>query len=177
MLNTISGMLAGGVAGTDYESISTTTVGGGGSSSITFTSIPSTYTHLQLRYITSNNSTVAMAFNSDTGSNYSQHYLYGDGSTAGAGGSANTTYTDIGYYGSVTSNVFMAGVVDILEYKNTNIYKTMRVLQGVDINGSGGQLALKSGSWRNTNAISTITITPPFGTFAQYSSFALYGIK
>jgi hypothetical protein len=179
MLNTISGLLGDGVSApsASYESIATVTVGGGGSSSITFTSIPSTYTHLQLRYITSNNSTVAMAFNSDTGSNYSQHYLYGDGSTAGAGGSANNTYTDIGYYGSVTANVFMAGVVDILEYKNTNINKTMRVLTGVDINGSGGQIALKSGNWRNTNAISTITITPPFGTFAQYSSFALYGIK
>jgi hypothetical protein len=118
-----------------------------------------------------------MRFNSDTGSNYSQHYLYGDGSTAGAGGSANTSYTDIGYYPSETANTFMVGVVDILEYANTNIYKTMRVLQGVDVNGSNGQLALKSGGWRNTNAISTITITPPFGTFAQYSSFALYGIK
>ena len=70
--------------------------------------------------------------------------------------------------------IFGTFIVDILDYANTNKYKTMRALDGFDANGSG-YAVLWSGNWRSTSAVSTITITG--GTFAQYSSFALYGIK
>ena len=167
-----------------YESIATTTVGAGGASTITFSSIPSTYTHLQVRLIARGNNantydSYLVRANSDTGSNYTFHSLDGNGSVASAG--AIAPYG--GYRGceltgaTATSGMFGAGVVDILDYANTNKYKTARMLGGNDRNGSGG-LSLTSGVWMNTAAVTRIDITPVFGSsFVQYSSFALYGIR
>lgn len=171
-------------AATSFESIATVTVGSGGSSSITFSSISSSYSHLQLRMIArdsrnvGNLSNLYMTFNSDSGSNYARHELYGDGSSAGAG--AATSQTSI-YFGNCTSatiaaNIFTGVIVDILDYTNTNKYKTIRSLSGGDYNG-GGVIALNSGLWMSTNAITSITITPLVANITQYSHFALYGIK
>jgi hypothetical protein len=117
-----------------------------------------------------------MRFNSDTGSNYSEHGLEGSGSgTPTAFGSANTTSINIDHI--MSGNAFYsATIVDILDYANTSKYKTARALGGVDKNGSG-YVTLYSGSWRNTAAISSITLFPSAGTWTQYSHFALYGIK
>jgi hypothetical protein len=166
---------------TSYESIATTTVGSGGSSTITFSSIPSTYTHLQLRIIaksTASGSYSQIRFNSDSGSNYAMHELYGTGSSALAYAETSQTYLNQ-YYTietSTASNVFSASIFDILDYANTNKYKTTRKLSGNENNSAGG-IDLASGLWRSTSAIDAITITPNSGNFAQYSSFALYGIK
>ena len=181
MLNTIAGMLSGGLAPTDYESIATTTVGAGGTSTITFSSIPSTYSHLQIRYIgrnSVNNSVIKITLNSDTAANYSLHYLYGNGATVAAGGAASQSNMEANMaVSSYSANVFGCGVMDLLDYANTNKYKTLRVLNGFDNNGSG-QVTFSSGSWRNTNAVTSITLIPnSSGNFEQYSSFALYGIK
>jgi hypothetical protein len=73
-------------------------------------------------------------------------------------------------------NIYNGVVVDLLEYNNTNIYKTLRGLGGDDANGSG-YISLNSGNWRSTSAINGIKIYPDTGNFKQYSSFALYGIK
>jgi hypothetical protein len=184
--NQIAGLLTGGVAAslTDYESIQTITLGSA-QASIDFTSIPSTYKHLQVRYIArtsrvAGSEDLIMQFNSDTGSNYSFHYLLGTGSgtpPAGGAGSQTFMYIPEATGSTAASSIFGAGVVDILDYSNTNKYKTMRVLGGVDRNGSG-TVAFESGSWQNTNAISTVTLkTVSSNNFVQYSSFALYGIK
>jgi hypothetical protein len=167
-----------------YESIATVDVGLLGSSMITFSSIPSTYQHLQVRLIArgSNANTYdsyLVRTNSDTGSNYTFHSLDGTGTAASVG--AIAPYS--GYRGceltgaTATSGMFGVGVVDILDYANTNKYKTARMLGGNDRNGSGS-LSLTSGVWMNTAAVTRIDIIPVFGsTFVQYSSFALYGIK
>jgi len=187
MLNTIVGMLSGGAAPTDYESIATTTVGSGGTGTITFSSIPSTYSHLQLRFFVRSNRSnsgfefARVRFNSDTGSNYALHALYGDGSAATSEAEVSVTQTQANRFaGNVApsiSNTFGASVYDILDYANTNKYKTTRNRGGVDFNGAG-QIGIWSGLWQNTAAISTITITPGGGSlFSEYSSFALYGIK
>lgn len=160
-----------------YESIATVTVGSGGNTYITFSSIPSTYKHLQIRWSALNSSAmtdVYARFNSDSGSNYSFHQVYGDGSSTAAGGFANQSAFYCGIGGNTTSP--SVGVVDLLEYQNTNIYKTGRSLAGIDLNGSG-YVQFKSGGWRNTAAISTIDIYATTGTFNQNSKFALYGIK
>jgi hypothetical protein len=166
-----------------YESIATVTVGGGGSSSISFTSIPATFKHLQIRGIARGNGGAfydrpLLQFNSDTGSNYSWHYLEGYNTSAGAGAGASQTFISE-YYAAAGAgagaSVFGAMVLDILDYADTNKYKTTRSLAGIDSNTVGGALQLASGSWRNTAAISTITLSG--FTFQQYSSFALYGIK
>ena len=161
-----------------FESIATVTVGAGGSSTINFSSIPSTYQHLQLRTFTNNSTSLfnVTRFNSDSGNNYSFHFIAGDGSIvevfgiSSVGGISNITYAS-----NVTNN-FFAGVIDILDYANTNKNKTVRSLTGWDTNG-GGSMHLRSGAWYSTSAITSITITADAGNFSQYSSFALYGIK
>lgn len=179
MLNSIVGLLDAGIPAStnSYESIQTVTVGAGGQTSISFTAIPSTYKHLQIRYIaratTGSVANFTMTLNSDTGANYSRHGLYGDGASAAALGGANESSMLAGVVSS-TASTFSVGVIDVLDYQNTNKYKTVRDLNGVDWNGSG-YAVLYSGSWRNTNAVTSVELN--FTTFAQYSSFALYGIK
>jgi hypothetical protein len=164
---------------TSYDSIASTTVGAGGVADITFSSIPSIYTHLQLRLsIQEPIDTVAIEFNSDTGNNYARHYLEGDGGAVVAGATASTNMIYVATtYGSSGSN-FGAAVVDILDYTNTNKYKTVRSLAGVENNTSFSKIILYSGLWQNTNAITTIKVrSRTSGTIAQYSQAALYGIK
>ena len=167
-------------ANTAYESIATVTVGSGGSSSISFTSIPATYTHLQIRGFFSPSVTGAytsLRFNSDTGANYTIHKLSGNGSAASAANYISRTDTAFNDDSNGTTSIFGAVVCDILDYANTSKYKTQRSLYGVDLNGSG-TIFLTSGLWQSTTAISTITIAATSsGLFNQYSSFALYGIK
>ena len=173
-----------------YESIQTVTVGAGGQSTISFTSIPTTYKHLQLRFIGGNsqNTTgfldLGIKINSDTtAGNYSTHQLMGDGATtySGATASGGTANGILTRYGSVWSNSavdskFTAGVFDFLDYANTNKYKTIRGLIGTDANGSG-RVALNSSLWLSTSAITSITLAVPSNNLVQYSSFALYGIN
>lgn len=162
----------------DFESIATTTVGVGGATNIEFTSISQTYTHLQIRGTTYNSSTsrdVFAQFNSDTGSNYSRHGLYGDGATPDKFAVAPDVNMSVGYT-SLTSNVFGVSIIDILDYTNTNKHKTIRVFCGFDTNGAGFSV-LYSGNWRSTSAITSIKLFPGNGNFNQYSSFALYGVK
>ena len=168
-----------------YDSIATTTVGSGGTSSVTFSSIPSTYTHLQIRWLaqSSNSATaadnLAFRFNSDTGANYTRHYIDGNGAVATAG--ANTGVTQAYALCAQTSptypSAFGGGVLDILDYTNTNKNTTTRALSGADFNGTGGLIMFTSGLWLNTAAITSINIRALAGNLTQYSQFALYGIK
>jgi hypothetical protein len=180
--NAIAGLYGVGVtpSTTAYESISTTTVGAGGVSSVTFSSIPSTYTHLQIRWFSKNTSadySIRGQFNSDTAANYSYHGLYGTGATAGAYSGVSQTYMAFGQNADTSTSVFATGIIDILDYANTNKYKTTRVLSGWNSNSTTGTIQLDSSSWRSTSAVNTIYLTSSVGNFAQYSSFALYGIK
>ncbi len=162
----------------DYESIAATTVGSGGSSSITFSSIPQTYSHLQIRAIAnkaSGSDNTVIQFNGDTANNYATHYLFGNGTTASVGAEASTSraYVDV-LTASATS--FSGFITDILDYANTSKNTTIRTLAGIDLNGSG-TVWLASGLWMNTNAVTSIVLKPTAGNFSQHSSFALYGIK
>ena len=164
--------------GGSYESIATVTVSSA-VSSVTFSSIPATYTHLQIRGIiqksTAGDVAMRMSFNSDTGTNYTYHFLDGNATSAIAGGTGSDLF-DVFYPISTTASMFSGAIIDILDYANTNKYKTSRVLAETDLNGSG-RFGLKSGLWMNTNAITSITLNPSSGNFSQYSQFALYGIK
>lgn len=171
----------------DYESIATVTCSGG-ETSVTFSSIASTWTHLQLRAITKTTSTTntfdpaLVQFNTDTGSNYAYHTLYAVNSTVYATAGASTTsikafYSPFNH--SNYTNIFGGGVMDILDYANGNKYKTVRCLTGIDSNSSTVDygLALASGVWMSTSAITSIKINPPSGNWASNTHFALYGIK
>ena len=159
-----------------YESIATVTASGG-ETSLSLTSIPSTYKHLQIRGFFSNSSgsVIRGRFNSDSGTNYNRHYMYGDGSSTAAGNDSNFDYATFGYNAGTSAN-YSGSVIDILDYANTSKYKTVKTLTGSDNNGSG-LIVLYSSGWRNTAAINSITITSTGGNFTQYTSFALYGIK
>ena len=166
-----------------YESIATVTVGSGGSSSISFSSIPSTYKHLQVRGIAKGTVSnywvlytmngVAISNGGTSSSNYYYHQVTGGGASATAeAGALNRLITTQG----ATANIFSAHVMDILDYASTNKTKVIRTLQGFDLNGSG-VVHLQSNNFVNTSAITSFTFTPDSGSFAQYSQFALYGIK
>ncbi len=78
---------------------------------------------------------------------------------------------------NATANIFGAGIIDILDYKNTNKSTTTRSLTGIDRNGSGNT-RIDSGNWRNNNAITSIQLINGSSTnFVANSSFILYGIK
>jgi hypothetical protein len=169
-----------------YESIATTTVSSP-VASITFSSIPATYTHLQVRGInrlsTSGTDTLStlMRFNSDTGSNYtSSHVLYGTGASAQAAASG-TSQTSMVMVNTPkdgnTASAFGILVCDILDYANTNKYKTIRCLGGYDGNDTNGIVTFRSSAWMNTGAVTSITLLGSADNFVQYSQFALYGIK
>ena len=168
-----------------YFPIATTTVPSGGAGSVVFSSIPSTYTNLQVRITAQSNRAtyslddIKLKFNADSGS-HGVHILEGEGTTA------ESTYitNNIGTRALGTGVVgnFGAYVMDILDYANTNKYKTYRALAGTDSNGIVAGYApminLVSGLWVNTSAITDLTFTPVNGAlFNQYSTFTIYGIK
>ena len=170
-----------------YESIATQTITST-TASITFSSIPSTFKHLQIRHITRDTSTsrinnVAGYFNSDsTFTNYRWHYLDGNGSIVDSGAvqvSSVPISFGLGAGGSNASNIFAANVIDILDYTNTNKNTTIRLLAGMDNNGAADPaIRLGSGVWMNTSAVTAITLYPQAtGSFATNSTFALYGIR
>jgi hypothetical protein len=115
-------------------------------------------------------------FNSDSGSNYSYHTVYGDGASAAVDTGTSQTLGVAGLQGG-TANIFGASVLDILDYSNTNKFKTTRVLDGVDVNGAGGYVELTSSCWRSTSAITSIEIFLSGASFATGSTFSIYGIK
>jgi hypothetical protein len=176
------------ISTTAYESIATFTLGST-TSSITFSSIPQTYKHLQLRCMARNvNSSQGYdygiaAFNGDsTYTNYRFHALSGDGTAASAGGGQFSGYNAIvadvsrSYY---TAGIMGASVTDILDYTNTNKYKVTRMLAGAEMNSGNtyGTIELVSSLWMNTAAITSMTISCLSASLATDSKFALYGIK
>jgi hypothetical protein len=183
MLPSLIGVIAssGGGVANSYESIATV-VGTGSSGTITFSSIPSTYTHLQVRYLANSSSGGfgKVTFNGDTSTNYYAHSLEGKGASVASSAFAGSSYNSmlIAVNGiSSTASVFNGGIIDVLDYTSTNKNKTIRTLQGYDANGSGF-IELLSGSWSATPAaITSMTIALSSGNFSTNSSFALYGIK
>ena len=186
ILGIMASQISGHLVTNSYASIQTFTVGSGGTASISFTSIPSTYSHLQLRLLARTNRAdtndfMTIRFNGDSGSNYAYHSLYGNGASAGAndtGTSTGTPWSGVTAGGNATASMFGAAVVDVLDYSATTKYKTTRLLSGTDQNGINGRIYFMSNLWQNTAAITTVTIIPTHGTlFSEYSSFALYGIR
>jgi len=188
LLNVISGVLGEATppVTNSYESIATVNVGSGGTSYIEFTSIPSTYKHLQIRGIgrsTNTTSTTAysaellMQFNGDTAGNYNAHAIEANGSSVSAQSQTSLTIVNLGGpFTTQTANAFGGSVIDFLDYADTNKYKTVRAIGGQDLNGYGTMM-FASGLWRSTSAITSIKMVSGGTGWAQYSSFALYGIK
>lgn len=182
IIGVIDSSKSGNLYSASYDSIATITAGAGGISSAIFSNIPQTYTHLQVRILTrstfsASNWPIFVQPNGSSSSVYAYHNFQGDGSTVSASGASSQTLMQLGETSaaSATANVFGAFVIDILDYTNTNKNKTVRTLYGFDLNGSG-IVGMRGGLFASTTAITSLN----FGTgsnFAEYSSFALYGIK
>jgi hypothetical protein len=176
-----------GAVGGDFESIATVTVGGGGAASIEFTSIPGTYQHLQIRFIARstmagyNNDVLTVRFNSDTGSNYAYHSLYGSGAAAGAEAASSATYGRAGSVpgANITADMFGVGVIDILDYASASKATTVRSFVGFDNNSTAGLVRLNSSLWTSTSAVTAVELEyhTSSGNFVEHSTAALYGIK
>jgi hypothetical protein len=161
-----------------FESIASTTVGSTPVSEVVFSSIPQNYKHLQIRCTVRNSVTEGnfrIQFNSDTAANYSFHQTTGDGSSTASYPAAGQSYITAGNFTGVAS-VFTVNLIDIVDYRDTNKFKTTRSLSGFDRNGAGS-ISVNSGNWRSTSAITSIRLFAGNDAFAQYSSLALYGIK
>ena len=167
-----------------FESIATLN-GNGSAASITFSSIPSTYNHLQIRMIVrdgaSNNSQYQLWFNSGASATYATHIIRGNGSTAYAGafGVGGTEMQYAAQTTATTANVFGASIIDIIDYASTSKNKTVRAFNGYNNNTTGsGYVYLVSSLWVSTSAVNAITIYNSNNDGLEIgSTFALYGIK
>jgi len=157
------------------------------SSIASFTNIPQTFTHLQVRAFVhdsgaSSPADIALRVGSsttttDSGNNYAYHRLGGDGSSAFASAATSSSFISCAYCpgSGISSTIMSVAIVDILDYTNTNKYKTVRSMGGYDANGSG-YANFHSGLWLNTAAIQSLLIFGGSGGTSAYNTFQLYGI-
>lgn len=159
-------------AGSTYTPIQSIT-GTGSSNSITFSSIPSTYTDLVLIcnfQLTTGAGTSWVRFNGDTGTNYSDTYIYGNGSTATSGRHSTIAQS---YCADADSAGIVTSIHHFENYANTTTYKTFLSRSNLVIAG----VAAYVGLWRSTAAINSITFSNTSGgNFNTSSTFTLYGI-
>lgn len=162
---------------TTYEPIQTTTLTSA-QSSITFSSIPSTYTDLRVVWVgtnTTGSSEVRLRFNSDTGTNYSQTALSGNGSSATSGRLTSQTLIYLTWGNSLNGTLPAFKTVDVFSYTGST-YKTVLSTESTDRNGSGSVVA-NVGLWRSTSTITSIELSVDTNNFATGTTATLYGIK
>lgn len=160
--------------GPDFQLISTA-YGTGSSGTISFSSIPTTFKHLQIRMtaLSSSASQIRLTFNNDSGT-YSRHILYGNGSSVTSTASTSSSYAWIAAVQTGTSSTIpTAAIVDILDYTSTAKNKTLRSFSGE----TGSEVSLYSGVWVSTAAVSSLQIILGGGSFATTSRFSLYGVN
>jgi len=158
-----------------YEPLAAQTLGSA-AASVTFSSIPQTYTDLKLICFAQLSALtwIHLRFNSDSGSNYSVNRIYGNGTTAYADRFNSQTGIDVGYLNSTN---FGYSEINIMNYANSSTFKTISNRWGSE--GNSGYVLAGVGLWRNTASITTISLTPYSGgvNLNTGSSFTLYGIR
>ena len=170
---------------TTYKLISSVTVGGGGAASISFTSIPATYTDLVVlvsaRSARSDDyrDELHIRFNSDGGNNYSNRILQGNATSTGSGSTSATDYIKKGTMpgATATANTFSNNLIYIPNYAGSTVKSVSRDEVTENNSATNNYLELSAGRWSGTAAITTITFTPEVSTFVQYSTAYLYGIS
>jgi hypothetical protein len=178
--STVSGTV---ITPSNFESIAS--IDPTGQTSVTFSSISSSYKSLQIRVLARNanaqsGDTILLQFNSDTNGNYAQHYLYNYGSSNIGSGSDGTSSINIGYaaYGGLPSNQFGALIVNVVDYSKTTKFKTVRSYGGRSSSSADQSLTgLHSGHWKSTSAVNSVTVSFNANTFASGSYISLYGVS
>lgn len=168
-----------------YVLIASNTLGSS-AASVTFSSIPSTYTDLVLKVSTRTDQSGSFGgggyvrFNSDSATNYSITDVYGDGSTAASARRTSVTFGWWSYEGYNTSgstaNTFTNAELYIPSYQ-ASANKPYSAFSAAETNATTAIIQGVAGLWRNTAAITSILISPDAGNFVSGSSFFLYGIK
>lgn len=170
-----------------FEAIASTTLSST-QTTITFSSIPATYEHLQLRLYTrstyaAGTDVVRIRLNSDSGTNYTNHFLGNvDGSITAAGNTGETAHRLIRITGAnAGANRFGVAIIDILDYGSPNKNTTVRSLHGNEdsFNGNGSSI-LTSSVWLNTAAVTAVGLSLESGgsnAFAIGTVAALYGLR
>ena len=155
-----------------YEPIASTTLGTA-AADITFSSIPGTYTDLVLVLyggFATTTSDLYTQFNSDTGTNYSNTDLRGNGSAAASSGTSSVAYIR---HNQNTVDSPSTWVIQVMSYANTNVFKT--ALSAFASAGNGVERSV--GLWRSTNAITDIKVYTSSGNLSSGFTASLYGIK
>lgn len=155
-----------------YTLIASTTLGSSGT--VTFSSIPGTYTDLVVvaSGTSTGNGQISLRFNGGT-SLYSTTTLWGDGTTAGAAREGAATYMQLGYLNYYNSGTYSSGYAHIFDYANTTTYKTVLSRMGNTSVGTGASV----GTWRSTAAITSVEVLPASYSFASGTIVKLYGIE
>ena len=156
-----------------YTPIASITLGAA-AASVTFSSIPQTYTDLVLVQTSTNTGSggtagVEIQFNGDTGTNYSCTEILGNGSSASSTRLSSSTFINAGASSSANQT---NSIYHIMNYANATTNKTLLCRA----NDPGSFLRLVVGLWRNTSAVSSIRVYHPTNIFAAGATFNLYGI-
>lgn len=166
-----------------FELIQAYTVGAGGATSIDFTVIPSTYTDLVLKTSVRYSGSIWNNYDlkvNNVLTNMSARFVEGNGASVSSF-SASTGSNDpnfLGYVGgtNLTANTFTNNEVYFPNYAGSN-YKSYSVDSVAETNASTAYIHMASTLWSSSTAINQITLLPPSGTFVQYSTAYLYGVK
>jgi hypothetical protein len=163
-------------AGATYTQIATNTLGSA-ASSVTFSSIPGTYTDLVLVAnvgCSSASQRAGWRVNSDTGSNYSRTILVGTGSSTASDRESNATaaYGIFDATNGVPTTLTGNFITQFQNYSNATTYKTALTRY----NDAGGGTGVSVQLWRSTSAITSITFVLSGGNWIANSTFSLYGI-
>jgi hypothetical protein len=166
-------------AGPTYEPIATTTLGSA-AASITFSSIPATYTDLRLVWTVRASSTSVfpyVTFNNDSGTNYSWPRLYGDGTSALSQRNNDRAYIGVLWMTAISNatDQFNLLTMDVFSYAGSTFKTTLTTASG-DKNGSG-TVEMAAALWRSTSAINRLDLTASSSTWAAGTTATLYGIK
>lgn len=166
---------------TTFEVINTTTVGVGGSATISFTSIPATYTDLLIKLSVRGtqagiNQSYVMSLNGSS-SNFTSRRFYGDGSSAAVDSPTSCQLEGVG--ANATASVFSNEEVYIQNYTSTTNAKPISIDGVGETNGATAYIMTQGVLWNpgTSVAITSITFTCTASNFVQYSSATLYGIK
>ena len=156
-----------------YDVISTQTLASV-AASVTFSSIPQTYTDLVLvlstGVTTGSSISIYFRFNNDSSALYSRTTLYGDGTSAG---SARGSGASEAYAGQSETTIKSMSTVQMFNYSNTTTYKTCITRDSQASLVSQSRVNL----YRSTSAISRLDVYTTSSTFIAGSTFTLYGIK
>lgn len=152
---------------------------GSSAASVTFSSIPGTFKDLVLEVQAKRNPSglglagIFARFNGDSGTNYSDTFVQGDGTSAASWRNSNITGASIGIVNDPSADSDNpVSISHIFSYANTATYKTVIARYGY----SAWALRADVSLWRSTTAISSMVVYPSANNFASGSTFRLWGV-